>query len=479
MDQRSAVPIYRNRREFCDASRRLAYFRAQRRTVMPMISQSTPIAFSDPLPDAVDVAVIGAGVIGTATAWFLARRGVKVALLEKGRVAGEQSSRNWGWVRQQGRDAAELPIMMESNRIWRGLAGETGEKDLAFTGAGCVYLAEDERALARFEAWHDLAKRHQLDTRMLSPDEAREAAPGVEGRWAGGMLTPSDGRAEPFVAVPALARAAHRLGVSITESCAVRTVETARGQVRGVHTERGPVRAERVVLAGGAWSTYFAGNAGLDLPQLVVRSTAGRTGPAPDRGLANVAAPGFTVRRREDGGYTVSTGDVAEHYVCARSFRYFAKFLPLMKLSAKDLRLKPKPPAGYPGAWGSKSRWTGDEVTPFERMRVLNPSPSEEVRRRLIERLPRRAPWLHEAGIAEIWAGMIDVTPDAVPYICEAPALEGLFIGTGMSGHGFGIGPGVGRVLADLVLARPPGFDLTRFRFGRFTDGSPVVPGPY
>ena len=446
---------------------------------MPMISEFTPIAFSDPLPDAVDVAVIGAGVIGTSTSWFLAKRGMKVALLEKGRVAGEQSSRNWGWVRQQGRDAAELPIMMESNRIWRGLAGETGEKDLAFTGAGCVYLAEDERELARFEKWHDLAKQHQLDTRMLSPDEACETAPGVEGRWAGGMLTPSDGRAEPFIAVPALARAAHRLGVSITESCAARTVETAGGQVRGVHTERGPVRAERVVLAGGAWSTYFAGNAGFDLPQLVVRSTAGRTGPAPDRGVANVAAPGFTVRRREDGGYTVSTGDVAEHYVCARSFKYFAKFLPLMKLSAKDLRIKAKPPAGYPGAWGAKSRWTGDEVTPFERMRVLNPPPSEEVRRRLIERLPRRAPWLHEAGIAEIWAGMIDVTPDAVPYICEAPALEGLFIGTGMSGHGFGIGPGVGRILANLVLARPTGFDLSRFRFQRFTDGSPVVPGPY
>ena len=109
--------------------------------------------------------MIGAGVVGTATAWFLARRGTSVALFEKGRVAGEQSSRNWGWVRQQGRDRAELPIMMESNRIWRSLAGETGEKDLAFTASGCVYLAEDERQLARFEAWHALAKQHQLDTR--------------------------------------------------------------------------------------------------------------------------------------------------------------------------------------------------------------------------------------------------------------------------------------------------------------------------
>ena len=446
---------------------------------MPMISDSTPIAFSDPLPEAVDVVVIGAGVVGAATAWFLARSGASVALCEKGRVAGEQSSRNWGWVRQQGRDRAELPIMMESNRIWRGLAGETGERDLAFTASGCLYLAEDERQLARFEAWCGIAKQHQLDTRMLSGAEAREAASGIEGEWIGGMVTPGDGRAEPFVAVPALARAARRLGVSITEGCAVRTVETAGGRVTGVHTERGPVRAERVVLAGGAWSTYFAGNLGLDLPQLVVRSTVGRTHAAPDRSLPNVSAPGFTMRRREDGGYTVSTGDVAEHYLCPRSFRYFTKFLPLLKLSARDVRIRLKPPAGWPGAWGSKARWSGGEVTPFERMRVLDPPPSALVRRRLAERLPRRAPWLAGAGIAEVWAGMIDVTPDAVPYVCEAPAPGGLFIGAGLSGHGFGIGPGVGRVLADLVLGRPPGHDLARFRFGRFTDGSPIVPGPY
>ena len=446
---------------------------------MPMISESTPIVFSDPLPDAVDVAVIGAGVVGTSTAWFLARHGAKVALIEKGRVAGEQSSRNWGWVRQQGRDRDELPVMMESNRIWRGLAEETGERDLEFTAAGCVYLAEDERKLAAFEEWRDIAREHQLETRMLSANEARETVPGVEGRWVGGILTPSDGRAEPFVAVPALARAVRGLGVSVTENCAVRTVETANGRVCGVGTESGPVRADRVVLAGGAWSTYFAANAGLDLPQLVVRSTVARTRPAPDHGLPNIAAPGFTMRRRADGGYSVSTGDIAEHYLCARSFRDLTKFLRLMRQSARDVRLRPKPPAGYPGAWGSKTRWSAGEVTPFERMRVLDPPPSKEVHRRLRDRLPKRAPWLAEAGIAEIWAGMIDVTPDAVPYICEAPALPGLFIGTGMSGHGFGIGPGVGRVLADLALGRPTGFDLSRFRFERFTDGSPIVPGPY
>ena len=111
---------------------------------MPMITETTPVTFSDPLPESVDVVIIGGGVVGTATAYFLAERGVKVLLCEKGRIAGEQSSRNWGWVRQQGRDSAELPIMMESNRIWRGLAEDTGDEDVAFTESGCLYLAESE-----------------------------------------------------------------------------------------------------------------------------------------------------------------------------------------------------------------------------------------------------------------------------------------------------------------------------------------------
>jgi glycine/D-amino acid oxidase-like deaminating enzyme len=175
---------------------------------MGRITQATPIAFNDPLPAEADVVAIGAGIAGTASAYFLAERGLRVLLCEKGRVAGEQSSRNWGWVRQQGRDWAELPIMIEANRIWRGLAEATGEPDLAFTQSGCAYLTETKAGLAKYEAWHDLAKQHQLDTRMLSRADIEARYPGLVGTWSGGMITESDGRAEPWVAVPALARAA-------------------------------------------------------------------------------------------------------------------------------------------------------------------------------------------------------------------------------------------------------------------------------
>jgi len=402
-----------------------------------------------------------------------------VLLCEKGRVAGEQSSRNWGWVRQQGRDPAELPIMMESNRIWRGLAEEAADGDLEFTMSGCLYLAENAKQLEKFESWHRVAKEQGLNTRMLSNHEVQASVPAVRGRWVGGMLTPSDGRAEPFVAVPALARAARGLGVSVIENCAVRTVESQAGSVSAVWTEHGPVRAESAVLAGGAWSSCFAANLGLDLPQLTVRSTAGRSHPVPELEPPNVSMPGFAMRRRGDGGFTLATGDVSEHYLSPSSFRYFGKFLKLLKLSIRDVRLGIRAPAGYPGTCGGASSWRGDQESPFERMRVLDPPASERASRRLRMRLPLRAPAIAEVGIAEIWAGMIDVTPDAVPYVCEAPAPKGLFLGTGMSGHGFGIGPGVGRVLADLVQGRPPGHDLERFRFSRFSDGSPIVPGPY
>src|SRR5918998_1768801 len=104
------------------------------------------------IPASADVVVIGGGIVGASTALFLQRNGLTVALCEKGRIAGEQSSRNWGWVRQQGRDPAELPIMVESLRIWERLAQEFGDA-LGFRRTGVMYLADTEADLAGFEAW--------------------------------------------------------------------------------------------------------------------------------------------------------------------------------------------------------------------------------------------------------------------------------------------------------------------------------------
>ena len=135
---------------------------------------------------------------------------------------------------------------------------------------------------------------------MLSKTEVAERYPDVAGEWVGGMLTDTDGRGEPFVAVPALARAAQKLGATVIENCAVRTLDVADGKVTGVVTESGLVKCNQVVLAAGAWSTFFASNQDQKLPQLAVRSTVARTSKAPDLGLPNVSSPGLTMRRRDE-----------------------------------------------------------------------------------------------------------------------------------------------------------------------------------
>ena len=145
-----------------------------------------------------DVAVIGGGIAGCASAYYLARRGLSVILLEKGEIAGEQSGRNWGFVRQQGRDPREIPLMIECNRLWRGLS-EDLEADLEWRQGGLLYLAESEERLAGYEAWLRHARDYQLDSRLLGAREATAMLPGIDGTWAGAIHTPSDGQADRAV----------------------------------------------------------------------------------------------------------------------------------------------------------------------------------------------------------------------------------------------------------------------------------------
>ena len=451
---------------------------------MPPIDLNTKIQFADPMPDQVDVAIIGGGVAGIATAYFLTLLGEKVLVCEKGRIAGEQSSRNWGWIRQQGRDSAELPIMIESNRIWKSLAKDTGDRDLAFTQSGCLYLAKTQTEMAKYEAWFDLAKTHQLDTKLLKAHEIKNQFPNISGDWVGAMTTPSDGRGEPFVAIPALAKAAQRAGSKIIEECAVRTLDTEAGQVIGVFTEKGRVKCNRVVLAGGAWSNHFAANVDVDIPQLAVRGTVARTSPTPrlfneKKEMPNIKESGFAIRRRADGGYTLATGALSEHFLSPSSFRYFTKFFKLISAANRDVRVYPAAPKGYPNQWMTKARWSANDISPFERMRVLDPKPNKNEVERMQKRLGERYPELAGIDVAESWAGMIDVTPDVVPILGEIASLRGFYVCTGLSGHGFGIGPGIGRVMANVVSGRQPEHDVSRFRTQRFTDGSPIEPGPY
>jgi glycine/D-amino acid oxidase-like deaminating enzyme len=441
------------------------------------LGMHTPVEHASPLPDSADVVVIGGGVIGVCAALYLRRQGIEVVLVEKGRVAAEQSSRNWGWIRQQGRDPAELPIMMEARRLWQALARDSGE-DFGLTEGGVTYLARSEQELDDFGRWLVFAEKLGLDSRILGSKETAALIPGMSKTFSGALTTQTDMRAEPWLAVPALARLAAREGVTIIENCAARALDVKAGKVGGLHTENGLIAAPEVVLAGGAWSSLFLRRHGISIPQLSVLATVAATAPLPDVYAGGATDEEVAFRRRQDGGYTLADGGTHDFFIGPDAFRALPKYIPVLKKHLAGTRLKPWAPANYPDAWSTPRSWREDEETPFERMRVLDPAPSDSTRKTFVGRFEKLFPQLGPVEVTASWAGMIDTLPDVVPVIDRAGSLPGLTIGTGMCGHGFGIGPGVGRVLADLVIGRDPGHDLQRFRLSRFEDGSPIRPGP-
>ncbi|TCL10078.1 glycine/D-amino acid oxidase-like deaminating enzyme [Shimia isoporae] len=436
-----------------------------------------PVEHGGALPKEADVAIVGGGIIGVMTAFFLAKKGLRPVVLEKGRVAAEQSSRNWGWIRQQGRDVAELPIMMEANRLWKELAAEVGE-DLGLETVGISYLAETERELAEYENWLAQVKSSGVDSRMLSATQAAETLPGATQRFAGALYTPSDLKAEPWIAVPALARAAVRAGAVIVENCAVRGLDLEAGRVAGVTTERGRIKAAEVVVAGGAWSSLFLRRHGVKIPQLSVQALVMATEPAAALDVPATAVTGLAWRRRADGGFTIAPGGWHRLFVGPDAFRALPKFVPQLKEDWAGTFYRPAAPWGYPDAWSTKRQWNMGDESPFERMRVLNPKTHMPPLTKALARFSALFPQLGDLKMKQAWSGMIDTMPDIVPVVDRAESVPGLSICTGMCGHGFGIGPAFGRVMADLVTGKDVGHDLHRFRLSRFSDGSKMKLGP-
>jgi glycine/D-amino acid oxidase-like deaminating enzyme len=429
-----------------------------------------PVPSDTTLPQRAAVAVIGGGIVGVSTALELAERGVDVALFEKGEIGCEQSSRNWGWCRQMGRDPREIPLILKSIEAWRGMNARVGA-ETGFRQCGIVYLSATEEQFAAKTKWYkDNVKAYGLDTRLVSGADAELLVPGATRKWAGGLFTASDGRAEPRMAAPAIALAARRKGAKVFTRCAVRGVETKAGRVGGIVTEKGPVACDTVVLAGGAWSRRFLGNLDIPFPQLTVLNSVLRTEPL-DVGIDRTASGAdFTFRKRLDGGFTVTHNHLSVADIVPDSFSLFFEFLPILRQDWRGLRLR----------FGKRfieearlaHRWPLDQRSPFERVRVLDPAPIPSILDAAAKSLIEHFPAFKPMRVAERWAGIIDATPDAVPVISAIDRLPGLYLASGFSGHGFGLGPGAGRLMAEIVTGAYVCVDPTPFRYNRYFNGS-------
>lgn len=179
------------------------------------------------------------------------------------------------------------------------------------------------------------------------------------------------------------------------------------------------------------------------------------------------------IRRREDGGYTIAPGALLDHSITPDSFRYFFKFLRalIQDISIVKLRFG----RDFFDEWQRPKRWALDTPSPFEQTRVLDPQPNQKAIAQLRRDIAELFPPLADIEFVETWGGIIESTPDIVPVIDES-AIEGFYIATGFSGHGFGIGPGAGQAIAEMLTERTGSIDLQPLRLTRFFDGSPIRP---
>jgi glycine/D-amino acid oxidase-like deaminating enzyme len=431
--------------------------------VTPQRIKSTPSPYQ---PAQADVVIIGGGIAGVSAALYLAQRNVSVVLCEKGRIAGEQSSRNWGWIRKMGRDSRELPLAIASKVLWQQLAGGMAE-DIGFRVGGATYLAETEADLAERVAWLEENKSFGLDSKILNKRQTDDILGRDDGCFQGALHTASDAMAEPSIAVPAMARHAVSLGADVIENCAVRTVERGGGRVSAVVTEHGRISCQAVLLAGGAWSRVFLENLGLSFPQLSIKSSVLRVGPTATPPVTGaVGSSKVSIRARQDGGYTLARSGAAEFQMIPAAFRHFPAYLPILKKRWRIMKVR----AGkdFFGPLG-RARWQADEISPFEKNRVLDPTPDKALLDDVLQSARQLFPQLADAQPQETWAGMIDVMPDEIPVIDRVPNHDGMWMATGLSGHGFGIGPGIGLLSAQLITGETPVADPKPFAFSRFT----------
>ncbi len=371
-----------------------------------------------------EVIVIGGGITGCATAYELSKRGVKVTLFERESIHAMASGWTLAGVRQSGRDATELPIAREAIKRWAHL-GEELEAELDYVQNGNLRLAlapEHEAKIRQVVADGNAAgiPMEYLDT----ADAVRQIAPEVNETVVGASFCPTDGHADNHKVVRAYDDAARRLGATIISGEEVLGLTTHDDRVTGVTTAKDSYTADVVVVAAGIYTPKLLESLGLYLPLNIVHCPVAQTVPTADFTLNPVLG--------------VATGSFAARQTVGGGVRFIGASVP----------------------------WNEGQHTPANVGMTVRQK--ENMTRNAIAVLPRLA----DLRIERVWGGLIDDTLDLIPVFDAVPSHPGLVVGAGFSGHGFGIGPMSGEILANLTTeGGDPRFDLSPFRLHRFAEG--------
>jgi sarcosine oxidase, subunit beta len=371
--------------------------------------------------ESADVVVIGGGITGAATAYALARDGVDVVLVERFGLAAMASGWTLAGVRQSGRHPAELPLAKAAVERWAGLDQEL-EARTGYRRHGNMRLARTADEVEVIRRLVEEQGRLGLELEYLPSTAAvREREPALAPTVLAASFCATDGSADPSESVRAFARAAERLGARLLEGERVVGLEVQLGRLEAVSTERRRISTRHAVIACGVFGNEFLAPMELAVPLRQPMVTVLQTEPMPPLlgpvlGVANADMAG---RQEGSGRLRVTSG--------AGDWLGVLTTEPLPRVS---------PPAGSVA--------------------------------QVVAKLAHVLPAFETAAIHAVWAGLLDLTPDALPVLDGVPGVDGLFAAMGFSGHGFGIGPVTGEIMAGLVRGEPGDFDLAPFRFDRF-----------
>ena len=348
-----------------------------------------------------DVVVIGAGIVGASTAYFLARAGIDVMLVDRRHpnAGGTASQASAGGVRQQGRAPEEMPLAMHSIHLWGSLEEEL-DADLHYRRNGMTVITDDESLIPSLEQRVAREQSLGLDIRMVRGVELHHLIAGLSPQILAGSYCPTDGHADPLRTVHALVEAARRLGARTSWQCPVENLVIENGRITAVNTLGGKIGCRYVVLAAGYWSKAIAAAAGIDLPfvycPLQMMVTAKRP-PALDQVLGWINH-GISLKQVPSGGFVIG--------------------------------------GGWPGL--------GDPVTYRTRLLPGSMAKSADTTVNLL-------PSLSAIPIVRAWLGIEAFSIDEMQIVGPVVSVDGLIVAAGFSGHGFAVGPGIGSLLAQYL----------------------------
>ena len=441
-------------------------------SIVPGVSRAQAVESDTELPGEADVVVIGGGYLGCITALELAQRGVDVVLCEKGVVAGEASGRAVGLAEYELLSPVKMELIARSIELWHAMPGRVGG-DIGYAGPGLVSLYAEEEPAQAAAAWlKDMQGQPGVDARMLMDREIGALDPGLGSGWHSALYQANGAAIEPRLAAPAIAQAARARGARLYQSCAVRSIERQGGAVSGVVTELGEVKTANVVIAGGVWSSMLAAHLGLELPQMMIFAEQCSVEPVAGGPAVAGMTPAGYYRREPDGGYLLAAA-AGRIPVTMTLLKHLRKLMaaptdvdqdmrPALNLRTflRDLRAYRIRPA--------------DRVSVFEENRILQPGPVPGTTAEAVAGMGRYLPAFAGCKVREVYSGSLMSTIDNLGVISPVGSIPGLYIGAGML-YGLTMSAAAAEALADMVTGETPKFDISPYRFERFTDGSEFV----